>query len=393
MTKATLTVLSWLTLFVASIFGQDQACNYQQELSAGNEYYVYNSEYPYNYKGQQFCIWTLTSEYRVNLSCNSFSLPRSENCVEDSLSIQISQNTTHKYCGNGTFSIESEESTMTITLWAPVWTKGGRFVCEARLIERPKDSEDCRCGWKNPSRIVGGNETGVNEYPMMAGIVDAHIRSVYCGCTIISDTYLLTAAHCMVNRDINYLGILVGDHDLTTGTETNATKLIPVKRYIIHPKYDSKIFLNDIAVIEVKQKMIFSNEVGPACLPFQHSPDTFGGSYVDILGWGTTEYTGPTADVLQKVTVSVITNLECSKTYNQLTSDNLCTYSEGKDACQMDSGGPVLWQNPTTRRLVLVGIINYGRGCGYTSGVNCRVGGYVDWIVSVTRDAAYCIIE
>lgn len=52
---------------------------------------------------------------------------------------------------------------------------------------------------------------------------------------------------------------------------------------------------------------------------------------------------------------------------------------------QMDSGGPVLWQNPTTRRLVLVGIINYGRGCGYTSGVNCRVGGYVDWIVSVTR--------
>lgn len=69
-----------------------------------------------------------------------------------------------------------------------------------------------------------------------------------------------------------------------SGTETNATKLIPVKRYIIHPKYDSKIFLNDIAVIEVKQKMIFSNEVGPACLPFQHSPDTFGGSYVDILG-------------------------------------------------------------------------------------------------------------
>lgn len=55
---------------------------------------------------------------------------------------------------------------------------------------------------------------------MMAGIVDAHIRSVYCGCTIISDTYLLTAAHCMVNRDINYLGILVGDHDLTTGSSS-----------------------------------------------------------------------------------------------------------------------------------------------------------------------------
>lgn len=50
----------------------------------------------------------------------------------------------------------------------------------------------------------------------------------------------------------------------------------------------------------------------------------------------------------------------------------------------MDSGGPVLWQNPTTENLVLVGVINYGIGCAVVGSVNARVGAYIDWITSVT---------
>lgn len=67
------------------------------------------------------------------------------------------------------------------------------------------------------SRIVGGTDTGVNEFPMMAGIVDADERSVFCGSTIISVRYVLTAAHCMTNRNYTRLGVLVGDHDLNSG--------------------------------------------------------------------------------------------------------------------------------------------------------------------------------
>lgn len=60
-------------------------------------------------------------------------------------------------------------------------------------------------------------ETGVNEYPMMAGLVDSFQRDVYCGATIISERYVLTAAHCLTNRDTSSMGVLVGDHDLSTG--------------------------------------------------------------------------------------------------------------------------------------------------------------------------------
>lgn len=51
---------------------------------------------------------------------------------------------------------------------------------------------------------------------------------------------------------------------------------------------------------------------------------------------------------------------------------------------QMDSGGPVLWENPTTRLTVLTGIISYGDVCGVSAGVNTRVGAFVDWVTSVT---------
>jgi len=51
----------------------------------------------------------------------------------------------------------------------------------------------------------------------------------------------------------------------------------------------------------------------------------------------------------------------------------------------MDSGGPVLWQNPTTHNLVLVGIVSTGIGCGSDEpAVATRTGAFIDWIMSVT---------
>jgi len=53
---------------------------------------------------------------------------------------------------------------------------------------------------------------------------------------------------------------------------------------------------------------------------------------------------------------------------------------------QMDSGGPLLWQDPTTCKCVVVGIVSAGVACASNQpGLNVRVGAYIwDWILSVT---------
>lgn len=45
------------------------------------------------------------------------------------------------------------------------------------------------------SRIVGGDEAGVDEFPWMAKLI--YFKRFYCGGMLINDRYVLTAAHCV----------------------------------------------------------------------------------------------------------------------------------------------------------------------------------------------------
>ncbi|XP_018398771.1 PREDICTED: venom serine protease 34-like [Cyphomyrmex costatus] len=363
-----------------------QTCNYSGHLKPGTIYYVYNSDYPNVSNGRQYCRWFAESDYRIRLTCNNFNIPWNFKCTLDRLTVYVNDSLTRYYCGNEPFSIESTGTFMTIELSTPFWSSGVKFLCELQTIEEIVNNDDCcKCGWKKPTKIVGGMETGVNEYPMMAGLVDLFEKDVFCGATIISKKHVLTAAHCLIDTDPSTVNILVGDHDLTTGADTNASRLYTIAKFYMHPLYNIQPPQNDIAIVMVNSVISFNEEVGPACLPFQHQFDSFAGSNVVLLGWGLTNYSQMKSNVLQKVTVAVITNQECRKEYPTITNDHICTYTEGKDACQFDSGGPALWQNPTTKREVLVGIISGGMGCGGSNaGINTRVGAYIDWILSVT---------
>ena len=46
------------------------------------------------------------------------------------------------------------------------------------------------------SRIVGGQETEIHEYPWQVGIEWSHGSHIFCGGSIISTEWILTAAHC-----------------------------------------------------------------------------------------------------------------------------------------------------------------------------------------------------
>nr|XP_012226054.1 PREDICTED: venom serine protease-like isoform X1 [Linepithema humile] len=379
-----------LLLSLSMLNGIKSDCHYYQEMEVGPTYYVNNSEYGYNYKGENHCIWEAKSPYTIKINCTDISIPQSKDCAKECISIQFDGSNVNKYCGYGSFTIEGKNAIIKLdTEWD---AQGGRFLCELKT-ENPSD---CQCGWKKTTKIVGGEETGVNEYPMMAGLVDSENRVIYCGATIISKSHVVTAAHCVENRDMNKVGILVGEHDVTIGEETNATRLHRIKKCTIHPQYDSNTS-HDIAVCETNDTIEFNAAVGPVCLPFQHKQDSFDNENVTALGWGLTEFAGAKATKLQKVNLTVMNLNTCNDKYESHNKDSseMCTYTnERKDTCQMDSGGPILWQDPVTYRLVLVGITSSGVGCASGVPAVCtRAGYYIEWIQSVTPGMQYCKAE
>merc|ERR1719347_2535313 len=73
---------------------------------------------------------------------------------------------------------------------------------------------DCTCGIaKRSTRIVGGQEVEVNEWPWQAGMVWSGSSSVFCGATVISDEWILTAAHCVDGTDPSSINVLLAEHD------------------------------------------------------------------------------------------------------------------------------------------------------------------------------------
>jgi hypothetical protein len=84
------------------------------------------------------------------------------------------------YCGNsGSVAKKISHSTkMTVSFKAGLLPIGSRFHCEINTVV-----DSCVCGRRNSGKIVGGDETIVNEFPPMAGLID-NIEGIICGATI-----------------------------------------------------------------------------------------------------------------------------------------------------------------------------------------------------------------
>lgn len=79
------------------------------------------------------------------------------------------------------------------------------------------------CGLANKQkRIVGGHETEVNQYPWM-GLLTYGGR-FYCGCSLISNFYVLTAAHCVSGFNKDRIGVTLLEHDRSKNEETELIK-------------------------------------------------------------------------------------------------------------------------------------------------------------------------
>ena len=82
----------------------------------------------------------------------------------------------------------------------------------------------CACGVKRGTRIVGGSKAAPGEYPWMVGLERG--GSLFCGGSLISSGWVLTAAHCIQGANVKKLRIVLGDHNKEVSGEKGENRLM-----------------------------------------------------------------------------------------------------------------------------------------------------------------------
>ncbi|GBP10246.1 Serine protease snake [Eumeta japonica] len=221
---------------------------------------------------------------------------------------------------------------------------------------------------------------------------DAEKANWFCGGSVLSERFVLTAGHCTSTRDNDEVQ-LVRTAMLKRTDRLDPNRLYRVASIIKHPQYNAPNKYNDIALLRTDTDIRLDQFVVPICLPIGSSMNDLRAS---AIGFGLTKYKGSNADNLQKVTITKFTTSECSDFFpsdrNMLDgfreNTQLCygDKEKSKDTCQGDSGGPLQVLNEHVHCMyTVVGVTSFGRACGFVGepGIYTRVSAYTPWIESV----------
>lgn len=279
--------------------------------------------------------------------------------------------------------------------------KAGTKLARAYLkVLRPLDSDCGKPTLTTRGKIVGGTKVEAGHYPWQVSLWNTRANKHFCGGSLVSERWIVTAAHCVSSGGISINDVEVRLGKLYTNRpEPSREQIIRPDRIVIHPQYDSDRadYDADLALIHLKSDVIFTDYVRPICLPLrrQDSDRTLlrTGNIGVITGWGRRRETGrQVLRTMHQVKVPIVDQALCKAAHTRypVTSNMFCAgHHNGTlgDACQGDSGGPLAIDNSQTasdddQRWVLAGVISWGDGCGRIGkyGVYTRVSKFVRWI-------------
>ncbi|KAJ2747208.1 hypothetical protein GGI20_000729 [Coemansia sp. BCRC 34301] len=203
-------------------------------------------------------------------------------------------------------------------------------------------------------RILGGSETKKSDYPFIVYLYNGREKT-FCGGSIISDTWILTAAHCIKTASANDVTVYIGESTYNIDPAKGAK----VAEVHSHPQYNDQTMVNDISLLKLASPITNKN-AGTIEIDTTNVGD---GVAVSALGWGFTSASGSTpSQQLKKGDFTTLSKAQCSQKDTKFDGNNgprICVAGDtGTDTCPGDSGGPLIRKVGGSN--VLVGITSFG---------------------------------